>query len=1604
MTNAREKLKHAAIENAKSSAEKNSDLNIRRLSPNSSPILIRDKDKLLIAGIKLEYQYIENNTLHLKGWTIGSTDIALLCETRKVVAEINRFPRNDVLEAFAITSSLHPGFHLIYEGSVRGDFGLRWHLSHKSKTTSIDFLLSLDQASSKLPPKPGYHGVVDQLHDMFLEGWAWNSSSPESHVVAEFLFNDTVIGEASCENFRHDLSQAGIGNGAYGFKWPVPEKIDPDMASCIKVRIKDSDFIFYNNVTATFSCLSRTRCFNGNIDCSWPYYISGVITPKNNFTPNQLAFLSGDNIVAVVDIVQDLNVHSSTYGSGLFSWKVPADMASTAAPPVRIQLPGCGILNLPELQANPNIKEGIFTVANNSIYGRLFVIPETNLDTIPVKIVIGQKIGGLINVKVGDNCDGRFRFPIPHHFSTGEDYLIGVITEIGHVPLRTESDQLEFSYRGIAFGVVDNWNPPYLTGWAIDNSAINHAPIVQLYDGEVLIAEKSCDLPRQDVNRKFNRAGTFGYEIPIPERLYCGKAVNLRVICKGIELNVSANCNIPKMLGINELQSIEPIRRIRGRVEQLTTELVAGWAWDIMRPDAVVNVIIRVDGQAIGSTQANRFSSRLRGNGRSGHQQFLFHLPASLQNGSRRHITVEEANTHFELLNKLNPILFPLVVLPETDQINQGWNYSGSDFARDKKKECIVYRPPKLLTMHKQENAAPPKISMIALNWNGDLMIEDFLASLERNTPSHSYELLIIDHGSIDNSINIIKQYANRLPIRLIERRANYSFSASNNYAADLAQGEYLLFLNNDLILQHACASTMAELLDDPDVGIVGAKLLEPLKGDDGNWYFEPHHEGVRFKIAALPNTETKYYSPHEINGIPVELSRSTLDMPVVTAALMICRKADFFAVGGFCEEYFYGLEDVDFCLKIRQKLGKKILCDLNSSAIHNRSATRDSKFVEKQSKKFYTADIHAKNRSAYIRRFGRQLGKTILRSLLDGSLYYRQQPLRVTFVVTEADMNTARGDYFTALELGIWLRKKFGWEVFFINIGHYSISGTDVLIVMRHDYNIRKIAAGNPGLITVAWIRNRTDEWLGLPEFDDYNIVFASSQKAIDHLYEVRKRKGILLPIATNPERFSPEMVDPAYTSDVVFTGSYHGAVRGAVAMMNLDDAGYQFAIYGYNWEKYPPFASYSRGSLRYDSLSKAYASSKLVIDDSHPVTSEWNSLNSRIFDAIACGKVVITNCVGGAQELFGDKLPTFSTREELNTLIDNLVQDNEKRERLAQELRDIVLAEHTYANRADTFRDGLCSFLGENSLRFAIKIGVPSLDEQEQWGDYHFALGIKRALERKGYFVRIDILPYWEGGLSASDDVVIVLRGLSRYKPQPTAINIMWLISHPDEVSIAEMREYDHIFVASESYAARFKGQLGDKISPLLQCTDPDIFYPDFDESLEIPGVLFVGNSRGQRREVVQHALGAGIEFGVYGSGWQNILPPERILGDYIPNSELRRYYSSTKVVLNDHWPDMRAEGFISNRIFDAGACGALILSDSVDGLNSLFDDAIYEYNAEKSFQEVIGRTFHDFEYSRKISKKMFEIILAGHTFDHRVVEVLGIVNKINHHSWLN
>ena len=70
---------------------------------------------------------------------------------------------------------------------------------------------------------------------------------------------------------------------------------------------------------------------------------------------------------------------------------------------------------------------------------------------------------------------------------------------------------------------------------------------------------------------------------------------------------------------------------------------------------------------------------------------------------------------------------------------------------------------------------------------------------------------------------------------------------------------------------------------------------------------------------------------------------------------------------------------------------------------------------------------------------------------------------------------------------------------------------------------------------------------------------------------------------------------------------------------------------------------------------------------------------------------------------------------------------------------------------------------------------------------------------------------------------------------------------------------------------------------------------------------------------------------------TGRPDLVDPRFVKGEGIPNAELRRYYSAADIVLNDHWDDMRTEGFISNRIYDALACGAFVISDHIEGIEA-------------------------------------------------------------------
>jgi GT2 family glycosyltransferase len=240
------------------------------------------------------------------------------------------------------------------------------------------------------------------------------------------------------------------------------------------------------------------------------------------------------------------------------------------------------------------------------------------------------------------------------------------------------------------------------------------------------------------------------------------------------------------------------------------------------------------------------------------------------------------------------------------------------------------------------------------------------------------------------------------------------------------------------------------------------------------------------------------------------------------------------------------------------------------------------------------------------------------------------------------------------------------------------------------------------------------------------------------------------------------------------------------------------------------------------------------------------------------------------------------------------------------------------------------------------AIRIAAGDEEGLEAWGDFHFAEALGRALRDRGYRVRTDIRPDWDTPRYPPDDVVLVLRGLEAGAPEPGPLRLAWLISHPDRVSDTELEGYDHVFVASDSHAARLDARLDTPVSALLQCTDPDRF--PFVEAPDRPErVLFVGNAKGYYRPVVKAAIEAGVSPELWGTWWHEHLDESMIRGETVPNDELGALYGASGVVLNDHWPDMARLGFLSNRLFDAAATGALVVTDPVRGLEEVFGDGV-------------------------------------------------------------
>lgn len=201
-----------------------------------------------------------------------------------------------------------------------------------------------------------------------------------------------------------------------------------------------------------------------------------------------------------------------------------------------------------------------------------------------------------------------------------------------------------------------------------------------------------------------------------------------------------------------------------------------------------------------------------------------------------------------------------------------------------------------------------PKISIIIPNKDNIDTLDTCLKSIEKSSYKN-YEIIIVENNSKkQHTFDYYKKLKN---IRVLTYKGKFNYSKINNFAAARADGEYLLFLNNDTeVINKDWIEEMLMLLKRDNVGAVGAKLYYPNN--------TIQHGGVILGVGGVANHAFLHCKSDDSGYFGRLLYQQNYS--VVTGACMMTKKSIFDGVGGFEEKLAVAFNDVDLCMKIRKK------------------------------------------------------------------------------------------------------------------------------------------------------------------------------------------------------------------------------------------------------------------------------------------------------------------------------------------------------------------------------------------------------------------------------------------------------------------------------------------------------------------------------------------------------------------------------------------------------------------------------------------------------------------------------------------------------------
>jgi len=239
-------------------------------------------------------------------------------------------------------------------------------------------------------------------------------------------------------------------------------------------------------------------------------------------------------------------------------------------------------------------------------------------------------------------------------------------------------------------------------------------------------------------------------------------------------------------------------------------------------------------------------------------------------------------------------------------------------------------------------------ISVVVVNYNAGSL----LATCVGEALSQADEVLVIDNASKDSSIeDCARQFAKEPRLKVIRNETNLGFAAACNIGFTQAMGEFVLFLNPDCRLGEGAVSALLQPLQaDATVGMVGGLLVNPDGSEQGGGRRAvptPWRSFVRASgLSRFANRWPKLFFDFHLHNQP--LPDRPIEAEAISGACMLVKREAVDDVGLWDEGYFLHCEDLDWCMRFRQK-GWKILFVPSARVTHVLGACSRSRpvFVE---------------------------------------------------------------------------------------------------------------------------------------------------------------------------------------------------------------------------------------------------------------------------------------------------------------------------------------------------------------------------------------------------------------------------------------------------------------------------------------------------------------------------------------------------------------------------------------------------------------------------------------------------------------------------------